>query len=128
VSSADCNRADHVSSAEILGSYVASSRIDDIPPDVRHEARRALLNFIGCAVGAAAEDAVSIAIRVLMPFAGGGTAAILGRKERLDPLRAALVNGISSHVLDFDDTTPKPIATRRRPSPLRCLAMPVRAR
>jgi 2-methylcitrate dehydratase PrpD len=86
---------------------VASSRIDDIPPDVRHEARRALLNFIGCAVGAAAEDAVSIAIRVLMPFAGGGTAAILGRKERLDPLRAALVNGISSHVLDFDDTTPK---------------------
>jgi 2-methylcitrate dehydratase PrpD len=49
---------------------VASSRIDDIPPDVRHEARRALFNFIGCAVGAAAEDAVSIAIRVLMPFAG----------------------------------------------------------
>jgi 2-methylcitrate dehydratase PrpD len=29
---------------------------------------------------------------------------LFGRGEKLDPLRAALINGISSHVLDYDDT------------------------
>ena len=29
---------------------------------------------------------------------------MLGRSERLDPLHAALINGISSHVFDYDDT------------------------
>jgi 2-methylcitrate dehydratase PrpD len=32
---------------------------------------------------------------------------VLGRSERLDPLHASLMNGISSHVEDYDDTTPK---------------------
>jgi len=36
-------------------------------------------------------------------------AASLTRKERLDALHAALVNGISSHVLDYDDTHLKTI-------------------
>lgn len=39
-----------------------------------------------------------------MPFAGAAQAGILGRRERVDILNAALINGISSHVLDFDDT------------------------
>ena len=34
---------------------------------------------------------------------------VIGRKERLDELSAALVNGISSHVLDYDDTHLKTI-------------------
>jgi 2-methylcitrate dehydratase PrpD len=32
---------------------------------------------------------------------------VVGRAERLDPLHASLMNGISSHVEDYDDTTPK---------------------
>ena len=38
------------------------------------------------------------------PFSGPPQASVLGRGERLDPLHAALINGISSHVFDFDDT------------------------
>lgn len=94
-----------MSAAEILASYIVSCKPSDIPDDVRHEARRALLNFVGCAVGGAQEPAVEIAVGALIPFAGSRTSAVLGRLERLDPLRASLVNGISSHVLDFDDTT-----------------------
>lgn len=30
---------------------------------------------------------------------------MLGRKKRMDVLHAALMNGITSHILDFDDTT-----------------------
>ena len=90
-----------------LASYVLSSRIEDIPQDVRHEARRAILNYVGCALGGSADEAVDIAIRTLGPYSGPPTACILGRAERMDPLHASLMNGISSHVYDYDDTTPK---------------------
>jgi 2-methylcitrate dehydratase PrpD len=90
-----------------LASYIVSARFEDVPQDVRHEAHRALLNYVGCAVGGAREPAVDIAIRALAPFSGPQIAHVLGRTERLDPLHAALINGISSHVHDYDDTTPK---------------------
>jgi len=96
-----------MSETKILASYVTDTRLEDIPQDVRHEARRAIVNFMGCAVGGSAHPAVDIAIRTLGPFAGKPTAGILGRLERLDPLHASLMNGISSHVYDYDDTTPK---------------------
>src|SRR5262245_50601827 len=89
-----------------LAAYLVASRPDQIPSDVQHEARRALLNYVGCAVGGSREDAVEIALKVVGAFSGERTARVLGRRERLDPLHAALLNGISSHVLDYDDTTP----------------------
>lgn len=90
-----------------LAGYILSSRLDDIPADVRHEARRALINYVGCALGGSHHAAADIAIRALGPFFGKGEALVLGRTERADALHAALLNGISSHVHDFDDTTPK---------------------
>jgi 2-methylcitrate dehydratase PrpD len=90
-----------------LASYVVSSRWTDIPDDVRHEARRALVNYLGCAIGGSPHPAVSTAIRALDPFSGERTSGVIGRPERLDPLHASLMNGISSHVEDYDDTTPK---------------------
>jgi 2-methylcitrate dehydratase PrpD len=90
-----------------LAAYIVSARQESIPTDVRHEAHRALLNYIGCAVGGAREPAVDIAVRTLAPYSGPQTAHILGRSERFDPLHASLMNGMSSHVHDYDDTTPK---------------------
>jgi 2-methylcitrate dehydratase PrpD len=88
----------------ILARYVASAKPDDIPASVRKEAARTLLNWTGCAIGGSRQPAVANALAALAPFAGSGRASILGREERLDALNASLINGISSHVLDFDDT------------------------
>jgi 2-methylcitrate dehydratase PrpD len=96
-----------MSETKTLASYVVSSHLEDIPQDVQHEARRAIVNYVGCAVGGSLHPAVDIAIRALGPFSGPPSANILGRVERLDPLHASLMNGISSHVYDYDDTTPK---------------------
>lgn len=90
-----------------LAAYVVASRLASVPDDVRHEAHRALLNFVGCAIGGCREPAVDIAIRALGPYSGPATARVIGRPERLDPLHAALMNGIAAHVHDYDDTTPK---------------------
>jgi len=96
-----------MSETKALASYVVSNRWADIPGDVRHEATRALLNFVGCAIGGSPHPAMDLAIRALGPFSGERTTSVLGRTERLDPLHASLMNGISSHVEDYDDTTPK---------------------
>ncbi len=96
-----------MSETKALASYVVTSRFEEIPEDVRHEARRALVNYVGCALGGAGDEAVDTALRALGPYSGPRTASVLGRTERLDPLHASLMNGISSHVHDFDDTTPQ---------------------
>ncbi|HEX9365812.1 MAG TPA: MmgE/PrpD family protein [Vicinamibacterales bacterium] len=87
-----------------LAAYVVRARPEDLPAPVRIEACRTLLNWAGCAVGGSRHETVDIAVRALRPFSGAPHASLLGRGERMDVLHASLMNGISSHVLDFDDT------------------------
>ena len=44
-------------------------------------------------------ETVDIAVAALAPFSGPAQATVFGRSERLDILHAALINGITSHVL-----------------------------
>src|SRR5471032_3203512 len=87
-----------------LAQFVVDSRYADIPATVRHEATRSVLNWLGCAVGASRHEGIDIALAALTVFSGPAQASVLGRGERLDIMHAALLNGISSHMFDFDDT------------------------
>ncbi|HMF00563.1 MAG TPA: MmgE/PrpD family protein [Terriglobia bacterium] len=87
-----------------LARYIVSAKPSDLPASVRKEAARTLLNWVGCTLGGSRHETVGIAISAIALFSGPAQASILGRKERLDILNAALINGISSHVLDYDDT------------------------
>jgi 2-methylcitrate dehydratase PrpD len=93
----------------ILARYVVSAPVDSVPAAVKREAVRSFLNWTGCAVGGSQHESVDIALAAVSPFAGKEQAGILGRTERLDALHAALLNGIASHVFDFDDTHLKTI-------------------
>src|SRR5690606_7694218 len=84
-----------MNTTKTLAEWITSNRLEDIPQDVRKEARRALLNYVGCAIGGAQEDAANIALRTLAPYSGPAIAAVLGRSEKLDPLRASVINGIT---------------------------------
>lgn len=88
----------------ILADYVAAASPADLPQAVKKEAARTFLNWLGCAVGGCRHEAVEAALAALAPFSGPACSSLLGRTERLDPLHASLLNGISSHVFDFDDT------------------------
>lgn len=92
-----------------LARYVVSGRLADHPAAVRKEASRTLLNWVGCAIGGCRHETVNIAVAALKPFSGPAEASVLGRSERFDILHASLINGISSHVLDYDDTHPRTI-------------------
>jgi 2-methylcitrate dehydratase PrpD len=87
-----------------LARYLVNAKPGDLPADVRDHAVRTFLNWLGCAVGSCRHEAVDIAIKALAPFSGPAQASVLGRTEKVDIFSAALFNGISSHVFDFDDT------------------------
>jgi 2-methylcitrate dehydratase PrpD len=89
---------------ERLAEFVASSHWDSVPQDVRHEGKRSLLNFLGCALGVARTPPIEMALRALLPLSGADRVTVLGRSERLDPLGAAFINAIGGNLLDYDDT------------------------
>jgi len=92
-----------------LASYIVSARYEDLPGNVRKEGLRTLLNWVGVAVGGSHHETIDVAIDALRPFSGQSQASILGRRERFDVMNAAFINGVSSHVFDYDDTHLKTI-------------------
>ncbi len=87
-----------------LARFVVEHDAAQIPGTVLHEAARSFLNWLGCAVGASRHETVERAIAALAPFSGAAQATVLGRGDRLDVMHAALMNGVTSHTFDFDDT------------------------
>jgi 2-methylcitrate dehydratase PrpD len=92
-----------------LAAWVVGLKNEDIPQAVRTEGVRTFVNWLGCAVGGARHETVDRALEAVTLFSGEKRAQVIGRGERLDELHAALMNGISSHVLDYDDTHLKTI-------------------
>jgi 2-methylcitrate dehydratase PrpD len=92
-----------------LARYIVGARYEDLPANVRKEGTRTLLNWMGVAVGGSHHETVDRAVAALAPFSGPAQASLLGRRERFDIMNAAFVNGVSSHIFDFDDTHLKTI-------------------
>jgi 2-methylcitrate dehydratase PrpD len=92
-----------------LARYIVGARYEGLPANVRKEGTRTLLNWMGVAVGGSHHETVDRAVAALAPFSGPAQAGLLGRRERFDIMNAAFVNGVSSHIFDFDDTHLKTI-------------------
>jgi 2-methylcitrate dehydratase PrpD len=103
--------ADHTAPpvTRILAEFVATHPSRGWSDTIDHEAHRTLLNWLGCAVGASHHEAVDAALGAVQVLQPAPQAAVLGRTERVDIASAALLNGISSHTFDFDDTHLKTI-------------------
>jgi 2-methylcitrate dehydratase PrpD len=94
---------------KILADFVASHPSRGWSDAVEREAHRTFLNWAGCAVGAATHEAMQAALAGVQMLQPAPQATVLGRAERVDMASAALLNGISSHTFDFDDTHLKTI-------------------
>jgi 2-methylcitrate dehydratase PrpD len=93
----------------LLARWIVDQPAASIPDAVKQEGTRTVVNWLGCAIGGSTHETVDRALDAIKLFAGPGQATVIGRGMRLDALHAALVNGISSHVLDYDDTHLKTI-------------------
>jgi 2-methylcitrate dehydratase len=93
-----------ISLAERLGEYAASLSYDDLGETVVLEAKKRLLDSIGCAMGAYGEGPVKAARRLAERGYPGTAATILGTKKKTTPDMATFVNGLMVRYFDFNDT------------------------
>ncbi|GJH16870.1 MmgE/PrpD family protein [Caballeronia novacaledonica] len=93
----------------ILAEFIVKTGYRDLPAPVRKEGVRTLMNWVGVAVGGSHDETVNRAVAALTPFSGPPQANLLGRTERFDIMNAAFINGVSSHIFDYDDTHLKTI-------------------
>jgi 2-methylcitrate dehydratase PrpD len=87
-----------------LARFVAGTRFEDVPDAVRHEAKRALLNFFAVALAGCRTGPIEMALASLAEFSGGKQAQVIGRSERIDALNAAFLNAAGANVFDYCDT------------------------
>src|SRR5262245_56151472 len=92
-----------------LARFVAAHPSRGWNDAVEHEAQRTLFNWLGCAIGAARHEAATAVLAAIEALQPAPQATVLGHSKRVDMANAALVNGITSHVFDFDDTHLKTI-------------------
>ncbi|MFM8609418.1 MAG: MmgE/PrpD family protein [Burkholderiaceae bacterium] len=93
----------------ILAEHVAHHPSRGWSDAVDHEAHRTFLNWLGCTVGAAQHDSAIASLAAVQMLQPAPQSTVLGRKERVDMAGAALINGMTSHTFDFDDTHLKTI-------------------
>ena len=93
----------------ILARFVATHPSRGWSDAVEREAHRTFYNWLGCAIGAARHEAAEAAIAAVRLLEPAPQASVPGRADKVDMASAALVNGITSHTFDFDDTHLKTI-------------------
>lgn len=107
-----------------LARFLAEARFESLPPEVVHEAKRALVNYLAVAFAGCRDVAVETASATLAEFAGPPQAGLVGRAERRDAATAAFLNAAAANVHDFDDTHPRTVIHPSAPvaAPLLALA------
>ncbi|MEJ8814177.1 MmgE/PrpD family protein [Variovorax ureilyticus] len=93
----------------ILARFVSGHASRGWSDAVEREAHRTFYNWLGCAIGAVYHEAATAALGAVRLLQPPPQATVLGSREKVDMASAALVNGITSHTFDFDDTHLKTI-------------------
>jgi 2-methylcitrate dehydratase PrpD len=91
------------SASERLAGHVAGLRLDRMPAEVVHEAKRAIIDTLGAALGGARSDEVERLVAAVRDYDRGREAGLWGRSERTAVPEAALVNGTAAHARELDD-------------------------
>ncbi|MBI5507269.1 MAG: MmgE/PrpD family protein [Deltaproteobacteria bacterium] len=86
-----------------MSTWAAGLSFKHLTPEAVHEAKRYLLDSIGCALGGFMQHDVKIALKVLGPMAGKGKATVIGTGKKIDPVSASLLNALMVRVMDYND-------------------------
>jgi 2-methylcitrate dehydratase len=89
---------------EALSRYVTSLRYEDLSAGAIHEAKRHLIDSLGCAMGGCRSEPAEIARRVAPAWNGSPSARILGERGTTTLEAAAFANSVMVRFLDANDT------------------------
>ena len=91
---------DAVTLTKTLCGRLAAAQFSDLSPAAAHQARRGVLDWIGCALAGSGHKTVSTLIDVLQEVSGRPQATVLGRK--LKPVRGLSV--VARNTATFGET------------------------
>ncbi len=86
-----------------MSHWASALQYKDISPDAVYQAKRFLLDSLGCALGGYQQHDVKIALEVLDEIAGPGLATVIGTGQRVDPVSASLANALMIRCMDYND-------------------------
>jgi 2-methylcitrate dehydratase PrpD len=88
-----------------VGRFVATTTYEQIPEEVKELGKKSILDGLGLALAGSRAETGAIARKYVEQIGVcNGKATIIGSTQKTSPRFAALVNGISIHADDFDDT------------------------
>src|SRR5215475_12835179 len=86
-----------------MSRWAANLQYRDLSPDAIYQAKRFLLDSIGCALGGFLQHDVKIALKVLDEIAAIGHATVIATGRRIDPVSASLANALMIRCMDYND-------------------------
>ncbi|RWR03046.1 hypothetical protein ED28_04405 [[Pantoea] beijingensis] len=86
-----------------LGHFASSLSWENLPPEVIHYAKRALVDWSAAALAGASQPGALKVQQVLAGLGQDGVASIVGTPLTTSAPYAALGNAYASHLLDYDD-------------------------
>src|SRR6266849_6737578 len=90
---------------EYVGRFVTTTTYEEIPEQVIELGKKSILDGLGLALAGSRAESGPISRQYAEQVgASNGKATIIGSAQKTSPRFAALVNGISIHADDFDDT------------------------
>jgi 2-methylcitrate dehydratase len=86
-----------------MSRWAAGVTYQQLSQDAVYQAKRFLLDSIGCALGGYQQHDVKIALEVLNEIAGRGPATVIGTGKRIDAVSASLANALMIRCMDYND-------------------------
>ncbi len=90
--------------AQRFAAFSSSLTLDQVPEEVLEAEKLHMLDTFGCGLAADALEAAPAARQAMTETGVSGPATAIGVAGGLPPAEAALVNGVTCHALDYDDT------------------------
>ena len=86
-----------------MARWAAALEYKQLSNDAVYQAKRFLLDSVGCALGGYQQHDVKIALEVLDEVAGRGPATIIGTGKKVDAVSASLANALMIRCMDYND-------------------------
>ena len=86
-----------------MSQWAAEVKFEDLSQDAVYQAKRFLLDSVGCALGGYQQHDVIIALEVLDEIAGPGKVTVIGSGKQMDAVSASLANALMIRCMDYND-------------------------
>jgi 2-methylcitrate dehydratase len=87
----------------VMSRWASGVNFENLSQDAIYQAKRFLLDSVGCALGGYQQHDVAIALDVLHEVAASGPATVIGSGQKMDVVHAALANALMIRCMDYND-------------------------